>query len=207
MDRACHLSGRLCPTPAPGPSSFEGGGRDPWACDRLRDVHGWDGGGQAASRRSTANGSAMTASRAHWSRTLRHVRRGESSWRPRVAPGRRGEKRLHCQITWQETDGKVHDMDIGRAPQLVKSCTAATCAGIVGQPTDPFGIAPDSDTSPKATFNASLTSTDSHSVNKLVEKWAAQRVDEQKHLSLHRLRRLPRPWRCRTPFILRPWRR
>ena len=49
----------------------------------------------------------------------------------------------------------------------------------MGQPTDPFGIAPDSDTSPKATFNASLTSTDSHSVNKLVYKWAAQRVDEK----------------------------
>ena len=48
----------------------------------------------------------------------------------------------------------------------------------MGQPTDPFGIAPGS-AAPKAKYNASLTSTDSHSVNRLVEKWAAQRVDEK----------------------------
>ena len=102
-----------------------------------------------------------------------------------AAPGGRRAKRRRtiahgCQITYaKQPHGIAQDMDIIRPPALVKSCTAAACAGVVGQPKDPFGILPDGETVPKATFYGFLTATDSHSVNKLVSKYISADVDKR----------------------------
>ena len=75
-----------------------------------------------------------------------------------------------CQITYKMPSARAVDIDIIRAPALVLRCTAAACAGVVGQPKDPFGIGPDCETLPKAPYYAFLKATDSHAVNKLVSK-------------------------------------
>ena len=73
----------------------------------------------------------------------------------------------------------MHDTNIIRPPALMLRCTAASCAGVVGQPKDPFGILPDDQTLPKAAYYGLLTATDSHSVNKLVSKFIAAHVDKR----------------------------
>ena len=98
-----------------------------------------------------------------------------------AAPGgHRAKKRRTlaqgCQITFKKPGAEVEDVDIIRPPALVRRCTAAACAGVMAQPTDPFGIAPDPDEVPKAAFYGFLTATDSHSVNKLLAKWLAALV-------------------------------
>ena len=74
-------------------------------------------------------------------------------------------------------DSHVEDVDIVRPPAMVRSCTAAACAAVVGKPGDPFGIAPSRDVLPDAPFYGFITDTDSHAVNKLVSKWISARVD------------------------------
>ena len=66
-----------------------------------------------------------------------------------AAPGGHGAKRRRTvahatEITWATHAGgkNVEDTPIIRPPALVKSCTAAASAAVVGQPTDPWGIAP-----------------------------------------------------------------
>ena len=109
-----------------------------------------------------------------------------------AAPGgHRAKKRRTlaqgCQITFKKPGAEVEDVDIIRPPALVRRCTAAACAGVMAQPTDPFGIAPDADEVPKAAFYGFLTATDSHSVNKLVAKWLAALVTERRRPTLPQL--------------------
>ena len=97
--------------------------------------------------------------------------------------GRRAKRRRTlaqaCEITYAKPGlGAVQDIDIIRPPALVERCTAASCAGVVGQPKDPVGILPDDETLPKAAFYGFLTATDSHSVNKLISKWIAAYVNK-----------------------------
>ena len=98
--------------------------------------------------------------------------------------GRKGKRRrtiAHAsQITYTRADADIPvDVDIVRPPALVMSCTSAACAGVVGQPTDPFGIAPDRKVLPSAAFYGTITSTDSAGVNKLISKWMAVRADNE----------------------------
>ena len=72
-----------------------------------------------------------------------------------------------CEITYKKPSCQVQDMDIIRPPALMLRCTAAACAGVVGSPNDPFGILPDGEAVPEASFYGFLTATNSRSVNKL----------------------------------------
>ena len=88
-----------------------------------------------------------------------------------------------CQIAYQKPHrlgGRlpIHDKDIVRPPALVQRCTAAACAGVVGNPKDPFGIMPDAKVLPKSPYYGFGTETDSHTVNRLVSKWISLNVDE-----------------------------
>ena len=66
-----------------------------------------------------------------------------------AAPGGHRTKRHRtiahgCHITYKQPgDNEVVDMDVSRPPGLMMSCNAATLAGVVGEPTDTCGIAPE----------------------------------------------------------------
>ena len=102
-----------------------------------------------------------------------------------AAPGGYRAKRRctlaqRCQSTFQRTPAaEPEDNDIIRPPALMGRCTAKNCAGVVGDPKDPFGILPERATVPKAAFYGIATATDSHSVNKLVSKFVAAEVDRR----------------------------
>ena len=67
-----------------------------------------------------------------------------------AAPGGYRAKRRctlaqRCQSTFQRTPAaEPEDNDIIRPPALMGRCTAKNCAGVVGDPKDPFGILPES---------------------------------------------------------------
>ena len=74
-----------------------------------------------------------------------------------AAPGGHRAKRRRtiaqgCEVTHKKPKGRVEDTHIVRPPALVVSCNAAACAAVVGNPKNPFGIAPDAETLPKAAF-------------------------------------------------------
>ena len=103
-----------------------------------------------------------------------------------AAPGGRRAKRRrtiahNSQITYQEEGAEVTDVGVLRAPAVVLRCTAASTAAVVGKPTDPCGIQPDS--MPHASYYGILTATDSHSVNKLVSKWISAWVADKNKYS------------------------
>ena len=96
------------------------------------------------------------------------------------APGRSTRKKRRrvlasaTQVTRRARGGTTTDADVLRAPATMKRYTAATCAGILGKPEDSAGLLPEGEAAPKATYIASLTATDSHSVNRLVSKWISE---------------------------------
>ena len=83
-----------------------------------------------------------------------------------------------CQVTRREPGGNTIDMDIIRPPCSMECYTAATCASILAKPDDPTGLLPIGASIPKAKFIASITATDSHSVNKLLSKWISNQQEE-----------------------------
>ena len=88
------------------------------------------------------------------------------------------------QVTYREKGGNTEDFDVMLAPAVMKQYTAATCAGILGDPTDSTGLLPRGEAAPNAKYIASLIAVDSHSVNKLTSKWLAS---EQAALGNNRL--------------------
>ena len=79
-----------------------------------------------------------------------------------------------CQVTRRKPGGNTLDIDIIRPPCPMECYTAATCASILAKPDDPTGLLPTGASAPKAKYFASITATDSHSVNKLLSKWISK---------------------------------
>ena len=85
----------------------------------------------------------------------------------------------HSQCTWRVADGdKDIDVDIIRPPRLLQAYTAANCWDLLGEKNDPASLCPEGDALPEAMYHARLTATDSHTVNKLVLKFAANELPE-----------------------------
>ena len=85
----------------------------------------------------------------------------------------------HSQCTWRVADGdKDIDVDIIRPPRLLQAYTAANCWDLLGEKNDPASLCPEGDALPEAMYHARLTATDSHAVNKLVSKFAANKLPE-----------------------------
>ena len=82
-------------------------------------------------------------------------------------------------MAYKRQDASVtEDHDIIRPPALLKNCDAPTCAAVVSQPSDPYGLSPCSEVRPQAAFYGYLSATDSAAVNKKVSKWVAAAVQE-----------------------------
>ena len=78
----------------------------------------------------------------------------------------------HGQFSYKEVDNDtVVDIDVARAPQVMGRYTAATLAAVMGNESDLFGISPSPETLPACSLRATMTTSDSHSVNKLLSKW------------------------------------
>jgi hypothetical protein len=85
----------------------------------------------------------------------------------------------HSQCTWRVADGdKDIDVDIIRPPRLLQAYTAANCWDLLGEKNDSASLCPEGDALPEAMYHARLTATDSHTVNKLVSKFAANELPE-----------------------------
>ena len=92
---------------------------------------------------------------------------------------RRSVLAWHSQATWCEdpthlVSGRAlmpHDEDFVRAPAILKSYTAATLWGLMGNPDDSVGFCPGGDSKPDAYYYASLAAWDTHAVNVLVSKY------------------------------------
>ena len=72
------------------------------------------------------------------------------------------------------------DEEVNRRPALVRKCDAASCAAAVASPTDPFGLSFTQDHRPKVKLYGAYTSTDSHSVNKLLAKWLSTEMERRR---------------------------
>ena len=99
----------------------------------------------------------------------------------RCSKGGKRQKRVlaaGCQVTRRKPGGSTVDLDIIRPPSSMECYTAATCASILAKPNDPTGLLPSGAAAPKAKFFASMTATDSHSVNKLLSKWISKHQGE-----------------------------
>jgi hypothetical protein len=91
----------------------------------------------------------------------------------------RGRKRQRVlaavgQVAWQgPEDLAVTDVDIIRAPTVLKQYTSACCAQVCAHADDPTGILPRSggDLAINAKYIASILAADKHSVNVLLNKW------------------------------------
>ena len=71
------------------------------------------------------------------------------------------------------------DTDIIRPPSLLQHYDAGTCAAVVADPKDLFGLNPSDSVRPKAAFYGYLQATDSHAVNKKVSKWLGVQVRDR----------------------------
>ena len=86
----------------------------------------------------------------------------------------------HSQVTWQEgvasglgddASSCVCDLDVNRPPREVESYTASVLWSMLGQADDTAGLQPQGDALPIAKYYGTLQATDSHSVNKLLNKY------------------------------------
>ena len=77
----------------------------------------------------------------------------------------------HSQITWQSPGGAIQDMDIVQPPRVLSRYTADVCWAALTGEEDVASILPNTTVKPVAEFYGTLTSMDSHSVNKRVVKY------------------------------------
>ena len=82
------------------------------------------------------------------------------------------------QVTWGDESGVREDCDTFRVPAILPVYTAATCANVVAAPDDATGLLPRGSALPRVSYFASLMSTDSHSVNKLLSKLVVSQLEE-----------------------------
>jgi hypothetical protein len=76
----------------------------------------------------------------------------------------------HGQATWSSDINHVVDVDVARAPRILGRYTAATLYNLMAKSSDTTGLHPRGDALPDAHYHASLTATDTHSVNVLLSK-------------------------------------
>ena len=76
----------------------------------------------------------------------------------------------HTQCTITDSDGHVTDRDVTRPPRVMAGYTAGTVWNIVAQPGDVMGLAPMDDALMDAKYQTTMTTSDSHEVNKAVSK-------------------------------------
>ena len=88
------------------------------------------------------------------------------------------------QVTRKAPDGPIQDTDLWRSPKVMREYTAASCAGVLAQAHDTAGLHPSGDATPKAKYFASITATDSHTVNKLCSKWISMSQEQEDLLGL-----------------------
>ena len=74
----------------------------------------------------------------------------------------------HSQITWQNLDGVIQDMDIVQPPRVLSHYTADVCWSALTGEEYIGSILPSTPVKPLAQFYGTLTAMDSHSVNKKV---------------------------------------
>ena len=92
---------------------------------------------------------------------------------------------IASQVTRRAPGGTTEDLDVLKPPVKMRRYTAATVANILGQPDDCTGLCPEGPAAPKAKYVASLTAFDSHSVNKLVSKWASAKQERLAQRCFH----------------------
>ena len=79
----------------------------------------------------------------------------------------------HGQVTWSAEAGHVEDVDVVRAPRIMGRYTAATLWNLMAKGSDIAGLYPIGDALPVADYHATLTASDTHSVNVLFSKQLA----------------------------------
>ena len=116
-----------------------------------------------------------------------------------AAPGGGRAKRRRvlaqgCQISYKAPNAlETVDIDVIRPPSLLQQYNADTCAAVVADPTDLFGLNPSESVQSKAAFYGYLQATDSHSVNKKLSKWLAVQVRGRNIKNGHCQHKIPTP--------------
>ena len=87
----------------------------------------------------------------------------------------------HSQLTTCSHDGRTEDHDVIRPPRILKAYNGATVWNMIAQDDDTAGMRPKGDALPRADYYGFLSATDSHSVNKLLSKFAVSTLQNKEY--------------------------